>query len=294
MRINANNIKQRSMMKNQKSFMEYWNTYKAKVDDYMTNLFRNLPENPYKRRLVQSMLYACSSKGKRFRPILSLTTAKTLDLPEEKTLPFAAAIELVHSYSLIHDDLPCLDNEDWRRGQPSHHKVYGEALSLLSGNALMNMAFEMVTRFDSAQAKKATQVLVKAIGTAGMLGGQAMDIQIKKQDQTKDQITILHWNKTGVLIEAAVSGPAYIFSCNSEVLSLFTEYGKHLGLAFQMADDILDKGNNNYAQLFSEKEAKEELKSLTESAISALQPLGPRGEYLKAIAQYNHNRVTAI
>lgn len=274
------------------TFTKDYFIYKDKIDNYIANLFQKLPENPHKQKLVKSMLYACSPGGKRFRPVLTLVAAKTLNLPQEKVLPFAAAIELVHSYSLIHDDLPCLDNDNIRRGQPSNHKVYGEALALLSGNALMNMAFEIVTQLEPIQTQKAIQVLVKAIGIEGMLGGQAMDIQINEGELTKDEIKTLHWNKTGALIEAAIYGPAYIFSCPSEVLSVLTNYGKHLGLAFQIADDLLDKEPKgvNYVHRFGEKEARRELESLTRSAILSLEPLGTKAEQLKTIAEFNRNR----
>ena len=275
------------------TFTKNYSIYKDRVDSYIANLFQKLPENPHKQKLVKSMLYACSPGGKRFRPVLTLVTAETLSLPEEKVLPFAAAIELIHSYSLIHDDLPCLDNDDLRRGQPSNHKVYGEALALLSGNALMNMAFEIVTQLEPPQTRKAIEVLVKTIGIGGMLGGQAIDIQIEDEELTKDEMKTLHWNKTGALIEAAVSGPAYIFSCAPKILSILNNYGKHLGLAFQIADDLLDKEQKgvNYVHRFGEKEAKKELESLTRSAILSLEPLGPKAEPLKNIAEYNHNRI---
>ncbi|WMJ23033.1 polyprenyl synthetase family protein [Paludicola sp. MB14-C6] len=194
----------------------------------------------------QAMLYSLSAGGKRIRPILVLEFCKVNGGDIEKALPFACAIEMIHCYSLIHDDLPCMDDDDMRRGQPSCHKKFGEANALLAGDALLTLAFETIASawssgMQSPQACiKAVKVLSNHAGMDGMVGGQVIDLQNEGKLISEQTLHQLHAKKTGALITAACELGAIAAEVSSDIQKKCAEYGKQLGFAFQIVDDILD------------------------------------------------------
>jgi geranylgeranyl pyrophosphate synthase len=192
-------------------------------------------------RLHEAMGYSLHSGGKRFRPMVSYLTARAFEISKERVTPFAAAIECVHTYSLIHDDLPAMDDDDLRRGQPTNHKVYGEALAILAGDALLTEAFRILAdhyKSDPSVGLELTRILAQAAGAQGMVRGQALDMTAT--EWTADQLLEVHALKTGALIACAVEGVAILAQTSGEERRALAGFGRDLGLAFQLTDDILD------------------------------------------------------
>jgi geranylgeranyl diphosphate synthase type II len=194
--------------------------------------------------LFDSMCYSVFNGGKRIRSILCVETARMLTGSEEKALPFAAAIEFIHAFSLVHDDLPCMDNADMRRSMPSCHKKYGEAIALLAGDALLNTAFEVMAdecEKSGQGAIKAMKSVGRAAGVHGMINGQIRDIELMASpDATEEKLIRLIEQKTMALIRASIISSAYISGCDEKTIEDLEDYSYHLGLAFQIRDDILD------------------------------------------------------
>ncbi len=194
--------------------------------------------------LFEGMRYSAMAGGKRIRPFLTLTFCKMLGGEEKNAIYFAAALEMVHTYSLIHDDLPCMDDDDLRRGKPTNHKVFGEAEAVLTGDALLTMAFEALTKAPvSAEcAVRAVRCLSEAAGARGMVGGQMMDIRAEKIPPDKETLVRLHSRKTGALIRAAAELGCIAAGVSDEkTVSACRAYANGIGLAFQIVDDILDR-----------------------------------------------------
>ncbi|NIA12688.1 MAG: hypothetical protein GWP08_01315 [Nitrospiraceae bacterium] len=189
------------------------------------------------RGLVEDMRYSLFAGGKRLRPALALGAAEIVSGDGACALPVACAIEMIHTYSLIHDDLPAMDDDDLRRGKPTLHKVCGEARAILAGDALLTMAFDVLA--DSGDASVIREV-ARAAGVAGMVGGQAIDLDSEGKAIELDALRKLHAFKTGALIRVSVRGGALLAGASEEALDALTRYGEHVGLAFQIADDILD------------------------------------------------------
>lgn len=205
-------------------------------------LLRYLPgENEPPQLLHDAMRYSVMAGGKRLRPILACTAYEYCGgNPEGDDLPIhraMAALEMVHTYSLIHDDLPCMDDDDLRRGMPTCHKKFGEAVAVLAGDALHDIAFELMASTGSTET---VSELAKAIGTAGMLGGQMADIQAEGRDVSRDEIVDIHRRKTGALIRCSVRVGAILAGADDQLLKKLSDYGEKVGLAFQIIDDILD------------------------------------------------------
>lgn len=199
----------------------------------------------YPQTLWESMRYTVLLEGKRIRPILALESARAFGGCVEDVIPTACAIEMVHAYSLIHDDLPCMDNDDFRRGKPTNHKVYGEAIAVLSGDALLSYAPQVIIQNtpDKVNKDKLLKVLEEffiTIGPSALVGGQVVDIESEGKSIDLSTFTYIHTNKTGELIKFAVRSGAILAGANSEQLDVITEYGKLIGYAFQIADDVLD------------------------------------------------------
>lgn len=216
--------------------------------------------------LYDAIEYAVCGGGKRVRPVLMLLSADTLGLPAARVVRLAAALELIHTYSLIHDDLPCMDNDDYRRGRLTVHKVYGEGLAVLAGDALLNYAYEIIL---DACAKDSDLTLAglelaKAAGFAGMVGGQAADIT--RTEYTKEELLYMYSQKTGALIQAAISVPYIIYK--SDKLALAQELGGKVGLVFQLADDIIDAATGEdalkktYTGLMGKKKTLDKIEKL--------------------------------
>ncbi|GAB7080404.1 polyprenyl synthetase family protein [Megalodesulfovibrio paquesii] len=195
--------------------------------------------------LLSAMEYSLQAGGKRLRPVLCLTTASLFGLPTAQVLPFACGIECIHTYSLIHDDLPAMDNDDLRRGKPTNHKVHGEAMAILAGDGLLTEAFRLMGQAQGIQAENVLQAvttMAAAAGAAGMVGGQALDMQYEQRaDITLPMLRGMHARKTGALIQASCLCGAILAGATAEARAAMAGYGAALGVAFQIADDILDE-----------------------------------------------------
>lgn len=212
--------------------------YQTAVEAYLNNLFTE--DKPY-GRLYEAMRYSILGGGKRIRPVLTLEFARLGGIDWHLALPYACALELVHNYSLIHDDLPCMDDDDLRRGKPTNHKVFGETLAVLAGDALQPEAFRLIAGAPLLSAEnrvEAVQVLVKACGADGMVGGQVLDTVCDVRDEAG--LTVLNRLKTGVMISGAAELGCVASQMNGAMRAQAVEYADNLGLAFQIRDDMLD------------------------------------------------------
>ncbi len=211
--------------------------YHAAIESYLAGLFT--AQQPY-GELYESMRYSILAGGKRIRPVLTLEFARLGGIDWHLALPYACALELVHNYSLIHDDLPCMDNDDLRRGKPTNHKVYGETMAILAGDALQPEAFGLIASAElSAQSRiDAVQVLAKAAGADGMVGGQVLDTVCRVEDE--EALTMLHRLKTGAMIAGAAELGCVAAEMSAQKRAQAVEFAAQLGLAFQIRDDMLD------------------------------------------------------
>jgi len=249
--------------------------YQHRVEAYLRRVLPSPTTIP--EELHQAMHYAVFSGGKRIRPILIYLSGLLFTLDPAVLDAPAAAIECIHGYSLIHDDLPAMDNDDFRRGKPTVHKVYGEAIALLAGNALQSLAFEMMSFSPSGIA-----ILAQAAGSQGLLGGQALDLRSKTNLLTMEDRTYIHSLKTASLFQASTHLGALIGGCQDEfTLTLLKQFGQLLGLAYQAQDDFLD----------NEKEADTQttINTLFERASTALNKIGNRAEGLQTFCDWLKN-----
>jgi geranylgeranyl diphosphate synthase, type II len=272
---------------------------KKLVEHLDRHLDSERPMPPGWDRLMHSVRYSVLQEGgKRFRPVLAMLTAEALGQSAEKVLPFAAAVECVHTYSLIHDDLPAMDDDDFRRGQPTNHKKFDEATAILAGDALLTEAFQIVADAYAQEpvlAVKAIQELAKASGLRGMVGGQAVDMASKKESITLDQLRSMHSMKTGALIRVSAVGAAVLSGADSTQLKDITRYSENLGLAFQVADDLLDfdlakPEPGSYPALLGPEKTKQFLEELTQGCLTSLASWSSAAEPLREIAVYNERR----
>jgi geranylgeranyl diphosphate synthase type II len=253
--------------------------------------------------LLQAMAYSVFAGGKRIRPILLLASCDLFDHKLPDPVPAACALEWVHTYSLIHDDLPAMDNDDWRRGRPTSHKKFGEALGILTGDALLTEAFGYLARAYGKHPRIGLQLiseLANAAGSAGMVGGQVLDVQDTDTKRTEEQLKHMHLLKTGALMEAAIKMGGILGSASDENLASLSEFGQRIGLAFQIADDILDvigdlaslgktagkdqaQGKNTYVDLLGLEAARSHLHRLTNAAKDRLTTWETRASGLRSL-----------
>lgn len=228
--------------------------YNEAVDQFIKKhlSFRAEDVGVYSPQLLEAMEYSLFNGGKRFRPVLSLFTSRGLTGEVEKVLPWAIALEMVHTYSLIHDDLPCMDNDDFRRGQPTSHKKYGEALALLAGDALLTESFFVLASHYATHPHlgELVQLLSSAAGASGMVGGQAMDMGFGLPMTEIAHTQRMHGGKTGALISAAVQGAGLVSAVSPEHKKNLKELGDLMGLAFQIKDDLLDMENDPRSYIY--------------------------------------------
>ena len=220
-------------------YERHYEQYRAAVEDYLSALFAG--SAPYDR-LYDAMRYSVLSGGKRIRPVLTLEFARLGGIDWHLALPYACALELVHNYSLIHDDLPCMDNDDLRRGKPSCHKAFGEATAMLAGDVLLTEAFEVIANV-AAHAivnVRAAKALGAGAGSRGMVFGQELDLKYEALAATEEQLRLIHRNKTGALINAAVQMGAAAAQANETQCKELEAYAFGIGLVFQIVDDVLD------------------------------------------------------
>jgi geranylgeranyl diphosphate synthase type II len=243
--------------------------------------------SPGESLLHQAMRYSVLGGGKRFRPLLLLSTAEEFGARLEDALPYACAVELIHNYSLVHDDLPSMDDDDVRRGKPTCHKAFGEDIALLAGDALLTLAFEVVSSSRLDQNSEAKTKKVKAVaelgryaGTEGMIGGQLLDITLTPDNISQELFHELVQKKTGALITASVRIGAILGDANASQLDAITQYGKSIGLAFQTKDDLADAGEDakrtdvyrpNSVSLFGLDKARQRLETFVSEGLQALE-----------------------
>jgi geranylgeranyl diphosphate synthase type II len=281
------------------------------LEKYFPNPPDSIGEEVFPVSLHQAIRYSLFAGGKRIRPILSMAAFESVGGKGDTLLPFACALELIHTYSLIHDDLPALDNDDYRRGKPTCHKVFGEAIGILAGDALLTEAFRLMTNqvvqafslHDGRLALKVIHQVAQAAGVLGMVGGQVVDIESEGKDVDFPTLRYIHTHKTGALILVSVRVGATLGGANEERLKALTRFGEGIGLAFQIADDILNVEGNadllgkkigsdlsrrkaTYPSLLGLEESKRRAKELVTSAVEALRSFGSEAEPLREIAWF--------
>lgn len=256
--------------------------------------------------LHEAIRYSLLNGGKRIRPILCIASFEAVGGRGDGILPFACAIEMIHTYSLIHDDLPAIDNDDYRRGRLTCHKVFGEAIGILAGDALLTEAFRLMTDHSSNEVKIVLEVInevAQAVGIFGMIGGQVKDVESEGKKIDPSTLQSIHRQKTGALIRASVRTGVKLARGNEQTIQAFTAYGEKIGLAFQIVDDILnvegDKvrfGKNigsdlcrkkaTYPSILGLEVSKRTARELMESAIEALNSFGSEADPLREIARF--------
>ncbi|WP_195468070.1 polyprenyl synthetase family protein [Clostridium sp. D43t1_170807_H7] len=218
-----------------------FNEMKKEINEFLVAYFSN--KGTYNKVIYDSASYSLNIGGKRIRPILMLLTYSMYKDNWRDILEFSSAIEMIHTYSLIHDDLPCMDNDDLRRGKPTNHKVYGENIAVLAGDTLLNEAMNLMMRFSLKNGEKslvAAEMIASAAGPEGMIGGQVVDIINEGKKISEDELKYMHMNKTGALIKVSIVSGAILGEAPEDDVRKLEKFGENLGLAFQIKDDILD------------------------------------------------------
>lgn len=288
-------------------FNKWFNEKVKMVDAYLEGIII-LKDNP-QGIIYEAMNYSLLSGGKRLRPVLLLAAYEIFRNDLEEALPYAAAMEMIHTYSLIHDDLPAMDNDDYRRGRLSNHKKFGQANAILAGDALLNKAFEIgleaAIRGGDRNAVTALQAMAESSGTEGMIGGQVTDMEGKIK--TLDELKYMYSLKTGALIKSSLEAGALLGGADEEEIRALAAYAEKIGLAFQIEDDILDvvstreklgkaigsdAANNKttYLTFKSIEEARNDVELLTREALESLTIFGDKGKYLLELALYLTSR----
>lgn len=281
------------------------NRYKELIEGALTEYLK--PINGPHETIYKAMNHAMSAGGKRIRPTLTLAACQACGGKMEDALPFACALEMIHTYSLIHDDLPCMDDDDFRRGKPTCHKVYGEAMAVLAGDGLLTLAFETAANatLPADRIVKGIQTLSHLAGAEGMIGGQVVDMESEGKDISKETLTFLHQHKTGALLRAAVLLGGIAAGASEQELEQLNAYGEALGLAFQIQDDILDvtgtaemgkpigsdaqQGKTTFVTKFGLEKAVEMAKEYTQKAVNSAKQLKD-ADFFIALAEQLMNR----
>jgi len=281
-------------------FKEVYNNKKSIIENYI-NEDLQCQKCSYKT-VLDAMKYSACAGGKRIRPVLLMSAYEIFKDDSELVLPFCAAIEYIHTYSLIHDDLPAMDNDNLRRGMPTCHIKFSEAIAILAGDALLNYAYEKMAETVIPYGIEAMSEIAKAAGKSGMIGGQIIDIENEGKKIDLNLLNELHALKTGALIRVACKAGAILGGAAPEEAELLGEFGSLIGMSFQIKDDILDKTSsaeelgkpvgsdekNNkttYLTHFSIEECEDIIKQLTERANKIIDSFGERGEFLKELAR---------
>lgn len=291
-------------------FKDYLTAKKEHVEKVLETLLKT--EQPQFAPLYESMNYSLMAGGKRIRPVLLLATIEALGHDAEPYTEMACALECIHTYSLIHDDLPCMDNDDLRRGKPTNHVIYGPGIATLAGDGLLTFAFELLGRqkgVDPDKLNRCIAVIAGAAGPAGMVGGQAFDLASDgKMDIGREGMELLHRSKTGVIFKAAIDMAAIVSDAEPAVRKALDEYAAYMGLTFQITDDILDvvgdeallgkpvgsdmrNDKATYVTIFSLDEARRMARDAADKAVAALEPLGEKAWFLKELVEYMLTRV---
>lgn len=263
------------------------------------------------RRVVEAMRYALFAGGKRLRPLLTIATADLFDVSRTSSLRAAAALECIHTYSLVHDDLPAMDDDDLRRGKPTVHKAFDEAVAILAGDALLTFAFEILadesTHMDPRVRSALVSIIARASGHHGMVGGQMLDLDAEHRSLSEQEIIRLQQMKTGALIVSSVEAGAVLGRASSHARHALVAYARAVGLAFQIADDLLDhtasaedmgkatgkdaeQGKATLISLWGEERAREQSQILTDQALAYLKDFGNKADLLRDIALFAIHR----
>ncbi|MFH0921058.1 MAG: farnesyl diphosphate synthase [Fibrobacterota bacterium] len=286
-----------------------------RLDDYFKEISRRTdealdrllpPETRYPHSIHKAMRYSSFAGGKRLRPVLAVAAFEACGGAGDAVYPAACALEMMHTFSLIHDDLPCMDDDDFRRGKPTSHKVFGEAIAVLAGDALCIHAFEILGRYRDIPL---TEEVGRALGTGGMLGGQVVDIESEGRDDiTAETVDFIHTHKTEALITTSLRVGALIARADAARLEAITRYGRGIGLAFQIVDDVLDLTSTTetlgkdagsdlankkatYPLLYGIDASRDKARVLVANAKAALAPFGERAGVLSDLAGFIVERV---
>jgi geranylgeranyl diphosphate synthase type II len=285
-------------------FSQYWSVHQKKVDAALDHYLPSAGTRP--KTIHQAMRYSIFAGGKRLRPIICLASAEVLRGTIEAAMPLACAVECIHTYSLIHDDLPSMDNDDFRRGKPTSHKVYGEGIAVLAGDALLTLAFEIAASCESWPRYSHADVIHEiavAAGSQRLVAGQVADLEGEGKKITPAELRYIHQNKTAALIASSIRLGAMSANATPKQLEKLTDFGESLGLAFQVIDDILDVTQTTeklgksagkdiaaqkatYPALLGLEKAKKEADRLTARARTVLKSFGKNAAPLEAIADY--------
>lgn len=287
----------------------YLEENRQRVEQKLEKLLPSEKEWPV--RLHEAMLYSIRAGGKRLRPILAIAACEACGADSERVLPVAAALEMIHTYSLIHDDLPAMDDDALRRGKPTNHKVFGEAVAILAGDALLTEAFRIMSRYRHPEVSAAVLIdviesIAEASGSKGMAGGQVVDLESEDKKIDLEKLEQLHRHKTGRLIRVSVEAGVKLAGGSPSQVEALGLYGEKIGLAFQIADDVLDieggeeigkdvgsdvaNHKSTYPSLLGLEESKQKAKQLVEEAIQLLENFDAKADPLREIARYVVNR----
>ena len=279
--------------------------YKELVDQHLMDFIPNIDNKSIS--LYESMKYSLTAGGKRLRPVLLLAACEFAGGNIKEAIPYACAIEYIHTYSLIHDDLPAMDNDDLRRGLPTNHKVYGDAIAILAGDGLLNCAFEAISKdmmlfYDSPEKIRkrvnAAYEIAKGAGVRGMVAGQVSDIEAENAIASKEMLEYIHLNKTGALIRAARKAGLYLGNPTDSMINDLEKYSENLGIAYQIADDIMDvvgnpdemgkaagsdekKHKNTYTSILDIDHARNRLDELTAKAVESIEKYYDNAEFFR-------------
>ena len=280
-----------------------FNEMKKEINEFLVNYFSN--KGTYNKVIYDSASYSLNIGGKRIRPILMLLTYSMYKEKWRDILEFSSAIEMIHTYSLVHDDLPCMDDDDLRRGKPTNHKVYGENIAVLAGDTLLNEAMNLMMRFSLKNGEKslvAAEMIASAAGPEGMIGGQVVDIINEGKKISEDELKYMHMNKTGALIKVSIMSGAILGEAPEEDIRKLEKFGENLGLAFQIKDDILDvigsteklgknvlsdeeSNKSNFITMYGLEYCIKECERLTKESIEILDSLSVDTKDLKVLTK---------
>ena len=276
--------------------------YREFIEEYLKNLYRSAKDQEPQKRLFDAMEYSLLAGGKRLRPIFVLDFCRMCGGDWRSAAPFAAAIEMIHTYSLIHDDLPCMDNDDFRRGRPTNHKVYGEGLAVLAGDALLTDAFMVASKAELPKAEDmatAMALMGEGAGSLGMVGGQVLDIMSESRELTEKEVLDIQSRKTGRLISIACCLGVLAGGGSEQQFEAAAQFAAGLGLAFQIRDDVLDvigtqeemgkqvghdAGKNTFVSLYGLPKCEELIRKYTDYALEALNAFED-SSYMAALAE---------
>ncbi len=261
------------------------------------------PESEQPQSLHRAMRYSVFSDGKRLRPVMAIMSAEACGGTAQQVMPAACALEMIHTYSLIHDDLPAIDNDDYRRGKPTSHKVFGQAMAILAGDALLTHAFHILTEEPLPNLREILRTLTKGVGIGGMVSGQVVDVESERQDPDLNKVEYIHLRKTAAPFAAAAKLGALATDAPAEKVRALENYGRDFGLAFQIVDDILNEvgdtaktgkptgtdrslGKQTYPAAVGIDKSKQAARDYADKAREHLASLGYEGRFLRELADF--------